>query len=151
MQTIGLKRAAVIPSWGPIDELDPLRASYVMQVHRILWRIGVKAMMRGTLDREAARERGRQEAIERQARYRARHAGMPTIRYRRPADRRSRPQRRHDAVAELVALQAEYRAWFEALPEATRDSATGEALQTILDLDLDELVAIEPPRGFGRD
>jgi hypothetical protein len=88
---------------------------------------------------------------ERQARYRARHAGMPIIRYRRPADRRSRPQRWHDAVAELVALQAEYRDWFEALPEATRDGATGEALQAILDLDLDEIAAIEPPRGFGRD
>jgi hypothetical protein len=88
---------------------------------------------------------------KRQARYRARHAGMPMIRYRRPADRRSRPQRWHDAVAELVALQAEYRAWSEALPEATRDGATGEALQAMLDLDLDELAAIEPPRGFGRD
>jgi hypothetical protein len=88
---------------------------------------------------------------ERQALYRARHAGMPIVRYRRPADRRSRPQRWHDAVAELVALQAEYRAWFEALPEATRDGATGEALQAIVDFDLDELAAIEPPRGFGRD
>jgi len=29
--------------------------------------------------------------------------------------------------------------------------ATGEALQAIVDLDLDELVAIEPPRGYGRD
>ncbi len=54
---------------------------------------------------------------ERQALYRARHAGTPMVRYRRPADRRSRPQRWHDAVAELVALQAEYQAWFEALPE----------------------------------
>ena len=88
---------------------------------------------------------------ERQARYRARHAGMPLVRYRRPADRRSRPQRWHDAVAELVALQAEYQAWFEALPEATRDGATGDALQAILDLDLDEIASIEPPRGFGRD
>jgi hypothetical protein len=88
---------------------------------------------------------------ERQALYRARHAGMPMVRYRRPADRRSRPQRWHDAVTELVTLQAEYRAWFEALPEATRDSATGEALQAIVDLDLDDLAAIEPPRGFGRD
>jgi len=88
---------------------------------------------------------------ERQARYRARHAGMPLVRYRRPADRRSRPQRWHDAVAELVALQDEYRDWFEALPEATRDGATGDALQAILDLDLDEIAAIEPPRGFGRD
>jgi hypothetical protein len=88
---------------------------------------------------------------ERQARYRARHAGKPIIRYRRPADRRSRPQRWRDAVAELVALQADYRDWFEALPEATRESATGDALQAILDLDLDEIAAIEPPRGFGRD
>jgi hypothetical protein len=30
-------------------------------------------------------------------------------------------------------------------------TATGEALQAILDFDLDELAAIEPPRGFGRD
>ena len=88
---------------------------------------------------------------ERQARYRARHAGMPLVRYRRPADRRSRTQRWHDADAELVALQDEYRDWFEALPEATRDGATGDALQAILDLDLDEIASIEPPRGFGRD
>ena len=94
---------------------------------------------------------------ERQALYRARHAGTVPgldpgmVRYRRPADRRSRPQRWHNAVAELVALQDEYRDWFEALPEATRDGATGDALQAILDLDLDEIAAIEPPRGFGRD
>ena len=88
---------------------------------------------------------------ERQARWRARHAGTPMVRYRRPADRRSRPQRWHEAVVELLALQAEYGVWYEALPEATRDSATGEALQAIIELDLDELAAIEPPRGFGRD
>jgi hypothetical protein len=88
---------------------------------------------------------------ERQALYRARHAGKPIIRYRRPADRRSRPQRWRDAVDELVTLQAEYRNWFEALPEASREGATGDALQAILDLDLDEIAAIEPPRGFGRD
>ena len=62
-----------------------------------------------------------------------------------------RPQRWHAAVAELVALQAEYAAWLEPLPEATRDGATGEALQAIVDLDLDEIIAIQPPRGFGRD
>src|SRR6516225_7828183 len=45
---------------------------------------------------------------ERQARWRARHAGAPVTRWRRPADRRSRPQRWGDAVAELVALQDEY-------------------------------------------
>jgi hypothetical protein len=54
-------------------------------------------------------------------------------------------------VAELLALQAEYTDWLAAMPEATRDGATGEALQAIVDLDLDELINIEPPRGFGRD
>jgi hypothetical protein len=32
-----------------------------------------------------------------------------------------------------------------------RDTAAGEVLLAIVDLDLDELIAIEPPRGFGRD
>jgi hypothetical protein len=89
---------------------------------------------------------------ERQARYRARRQAeqaSPLIRYRRPADRRARPQRWRDAVAELLALQAEYTAWHDALPESLRDSA--EALQAIVDLDLDVLADIEPPRGFGRD
>jgi len=32
-----------------------------------------------------------------------------------------------------------------------QDGATAEALRAICDLDLTELQAIEPPRGFGRD
>jgi hypothetical protein len=89
---------------------------------------------------------------ERQARHRAAQAaGMPVIRIRRPIDRRGRAQRRDDTVATLVSLQAEYAAWLETMPEATRDSATGDALQAVVDLDLDDLIAIRPPRGFGRD
>lgn len=91
---------------------------------------------------------------ERQARHRARRdAGQatPVIRYRRPTDRRSRPQRWHDAVHELLNLQADYTAWAEALPETLRDTSTAEALQAIVDLDLTELASIEPPRGYGRD
>jgi hypothetical protein len=91
---------------------------------------------------------------ERQARYRARlkaEAETPKIRYRRPADRRSRPQRWHDAIAELLALQAYYLAWHEALPDSLRDTPTDEALQAIVDLDLTDLAAIVPPRGYGRD
>ncbi len=90
---------------------------------------------------------------ERQARHRARQAGQAgsTIRYRRPADRRTRPQRWRDAVAELLALQADYAAWADALPDALRETATAEALQAIVDLDLTDLVDIEPPRGYGRD
>ena len=91
---------------------------------------------------------------ERQARYRARRevqGAKPVIRYRRPADRRTRARRWLDAVAELLALRAEYTAWYDALPDGLRDTATAAALQAIVDLDLDDLIAIEPPRGFGRD
>jgi hypothetical protein len=89
---------------------------------------------------------------ERQARFREAHAdGTPRLRYRRPADRRSRPQRWRDAVDELVTLQGEYRDWLEALPESLEDSATAAALRAICDLDLSGLESVEPPRGFGRD
>jgi hypothetical protein len=37
------------------------------------------------------------------------------------------------------------------LPDSLRDSATAEALQEIAELDLDALLAIVPPRGYGRD
>jgi hypothetical protein len=100
---------------------------------------------------------------ERQALYRARYptgqAPEPSIHgdtartgsHPKLAARRSRPQRWRAAVAELVRLQAEYAAWLEAIPEALKASATAEALQAMLDIDLDELSALEPPRGFGRD
>jgi hypothetical protein len=89
---------------------------------------------------------------ERQVRYRAaRAAGKPLIRTRHPADHRSRAQRWRDAVAELTDLQAQYASWLDALPANLRDSTTGEALQAIGDVDLADLQAIEPPRGFGRD
>jgi hypothetical protein len=90
---------------------------------------------------------------ERQARYRDRKAAQKgtTARSRRPADRRTRPQRWHDAVAELLALQADYTAWADAMPEALRETATARALQAIVDLDLSDLADIEPPRGYGRD
>jgi len=89
---------------------------------------------------------------ERQARYRSAHAdGAPVVRVRRPVDRRSRIKRWNDAIAALANLQTEYAAWLEALPDNQRESATAEALQAIVELDLSELQAIEPPRGFGRD
>lgn len=90
----------------------------------------------------------------RQARYRARlkmQEQKPQIRYRRPPDRRSRLKRWVDAVAELLSLQAYYTAWFDALPDGLRDTPTAIALQAIIDLDLEELAAVVPPRGYGRD
>ena len=89
---------------------------------------------------------------ERQARYRAAHAdGVPVIRIRRPIERCSRIQRWNDTVAAAVELQAEYAAWLDALPDNQQDSVLAEALWAIVELDLSELQAIEPPRGFGRD
>jgi hypothetical protein len=89
---------------------------------------------------------------ERQARYRAaRAAGAPVIRTRRPADHRSRAKRWEDNVAALVKAQIEYAAWLDSLPDSLQDNATAEGLRAICDLDLSELQAIVPPRGFGRD
>ena len=89
---------------------------------------------------------------ERQARYRTMHAnGAPVIRMRRPVDRRSRIQRWNDTIAAAVELRVEYAGWLDALPDNQQDSALAEALRTIVELDLSELQAIEPPRGFGRD
>jgi len=91
---------------------------------------------------------------ERQARYRAAHAIDTTatvkLRYRRPADRHSRPQRWSDAVAELLELQADYQEWLDALPESLADTPTADALRAVCDLNLSGL-EIDPPRGFGRD
>ena len=88
---------------------------------------------------------------ERQARYRAAHAGpVEKVRCRKPAGRRSRPQRWCDAVAELAELQADYQQWLDGLPESLADTPTADALRAVCGLDLSEL-EIEPPRGFGQD
>jgi hypothetical protein len=91
---------------------------------------------------------------ERQARYRARRMAQPAPsapRPRRSADRRSRPQRWRDAVSELLSLQAAYANWLAALPDSLQGSATAEALEAIVELDLIDLAGVEPPRGYGRD
>ena len=89
---------------------------------------------------------------ERQARYRERRqAGESRIRYRRPADRRSRPKQWDDAVRTLLALQEQYREWRDALPASLAGSATAELLEQVCDLDLSELETVELPKGFGRD
>jgi hypothetical protein len=91
---------------------------------------------------------------ERQARHRAKRLALqPPLTTRRPqaAARRSRSKRWNDALAEMIAVQSECAAWFEALPESLRDSVTAAALQDMIDLDLDAIAAVQPPRGYGRD
>jgi hypothetical protein len=117
--------------------------------------------LRNVMDQREGMARGRRpegnQALsnaERQARYRLRRqAAQPAAvrRYRQSVDRRSLAEQWTTAVAALVALHARYVDWHQALPEALLETATGEALQAIIELDLDEIAALEPPRGFGRD
>ena len=89
---------------------------------------------------------------ERQARRRARlrrdnHTPQPPPARRTPP----RPKRWAAAVAVLIDLQDEYRAWLDNLPTSLQGSRLAERLQAITELDLDELQTIDPPRGYGRD
>ena len=58
-----------------------------------------------------------------------------------------RPTRWATAVAALIDLQDEYRAWLDTLPA----NLEGSRLLAIAELDLEELQMIDPPRGYGRD
>ena len=88
---------------------------------------------------------------ERQQRYRERRSAQePRIHYRRPRDRRSRPQLWAEAVETLRTLQAAYQEWRDTLPENFEFSRLAEKLDVVCDVDLSEL-DIELPQGFGRD
>ena len=89
---------------------------------------------------------------ERQQRYRVRRKEQqPRVYYRRPQDRRSRPQRWRDAVQTLVDLQTEYQEWLDSLPDSLQESPVAGRLAAICEYDFGDLGALEPPRGFGRD
>ena len=99
---------------------------------------------------------------ERSAAYRARRtaasAHVPTkqpvvIRYRRPADRRSRPEQWADAVQTLADLLDRFQEWRDKMPSSLANSATAEALDAVLELrgHIEDLQAVELPKGFGRD
>ncbi len=75
---------------------------------------------------------------------------MPPVRCRRPQDCRTKPQRWRNAVKVLLTLQADYREWFDNLPENLLVTSLGEKLQAIAELDLEPLQGIDPPRGHGR-
>ena len=55
-----LDRADEILSWGPISELDPVPLSIKMQVWRVVFMIGVKALLNDKLGPEVAFERDRE-------------------------------------------------------------------------------------------
>ena len=89
---------------------------------------------------------------ERQARRRTKLRQQSGSRATAPVRRLSpRPRRWAAAVATLTALQDEYRAWLDNLPDNLEGSRLADKLQAIAELDLEELQAIDPPRGYGRD
>ena len=93
-------------------------------------------------------------AAERQVRFRAaRAAGVKPVRYRRPADRRSRPQLWADAVDTLQRCLDGYQAWRDGLPENLAETPIGAKLDELLELRelVEQLAAAELPKGFGRD
>src|SRR5271167_3262799 len=95
---------------------------------------------------------GPMTAAQRQARSRARRHQQPDTLPEAPRRRiRPRPERWAAAVTVLVDLQNEYRAWLDNLPASLEASRLAEKLQAITELDLEELQAIDPPRGYGRD
>ena len=62
-----------------------------------------------------------------------------------------RPQRWAAAVAAVIDLQDQYRAWLDNLPASLDGSRLADKLQAIVELELEELQAIDIPRGYGRD
>ena len=91
-------------------------------------------------------------AAERQARRRAKLRRQSDPPPTAPARRLPpRPSRWAAALETLIALQDEYRAWLDVLPDNLEGSRLAEKLQAIAELDLEELQAIDPPRGYGHD
>ena len=91
---------------------------------------------------------------ERAARYRERRkAGEKPVRYRRPADRRSKPKQWDDAVGTLLDILDHCQDWRDRLPPGLADSPTADRLDEMLALrDLvEQLQGVELPKGFGRD
>jgi hypothetical protein len=89
---------------------------------------------------------------ERQARRRAKLRQQGPTRPLAPTRRiPPRPKRWAAAVTALVDLQEEYRIWLDALPHSLEASRLADKLQTIVELDLEELRAIDLPHGYGRD
>nr|WP_294565596.1 hypothetical protein [uncultured Rhodopila sp.] len=91
---------------------------------------------------------------ERQRRHRLKmSAGAPAIRYKQPADRRTKPQMWADAVQTLGWLLEHYEHWHEHAPSGSWNTATADRLEDLLALKphLAKLAAAKLPSGYGRD
>ena len=93
---------------------------------------------------------------ERQKRYRERRrTDQPRVRFRRPGDRRSRPEQYRDAIATVMRIHEEYHAWRQGIADSLQQAATAERLDDVLahldDVDWDALLGLDLPKGYGRD
>jgi hypothetical protein len=93
---------------------------------------------------------------ERAARYRERRKASEkpvVVRYRRPADRRSKAKQWDDAVDTLLGILDGYQEWRDNMPAGVSDSATAQHLDDVLALRdrVEQLQAVDLPKGFGRD
>ena len=83
--------------------------------------------------------------------------GPPPSRGQAPRQARYRTARMRDDPPAApppparLAVQAEYAAWLDAMPEALRDGPTGEALLAVVELDLSEIAAAQLQKYSGRD
>lgn len=87
---------------------------------------------------------------ERQARPRAKMMALqPPLAIKRSmlGARRCRSKRWNDALAEMVAVQSECDAWFDALSESLRDSANGEQASRPCRPDHPSLTVVHPMVG----
>lgn len=75
------------------------------------------------------------------------------MRYRRPADRRSKAQRWADAADTMLSILDNYQDWRDNMPASVSNSTTAQRLDEVLALrDLvEQLQAADLPKGFGRD
>ena len=55
------------------------------------------------------------------------------------------------ALRNTSAARRQYHAWLDSLPASLEGSRLAEKLNTIVEFDLEELQAIDLPRGYGRD
>ena len=60
---MSLDRAAEVLSWGPVADLDAHRLHLLLQVWRVVFMIGTKALFDGKLSRDAALERNRERIL----------------------------------------------------------------------------------------
>jgi hypothetical protein len=135
----GRRNGALVEQRNRVLPRRPLAPTVTVTIANRRWRMPAHRIGSGPMT-----------PAQRQARHRAKLRQQsrtpPPVRRVLP-----RPRRWAMAVTALTDLQDEYRAWLDSLPANLEGSKLAEKLHAIAELDLEELQAIDPPRGYGRD